>query len=220
MATRALGGLLNRRERWGLSWLGWLVLICLPLALAVWIFFTIEPFLSVTARVPAQVLVMEGWIPHYAIRATAEEFRAGSYEKVFTTGGPITGMGGYTNDYNTAANLGAGRLRVEGLPADLVQMVPSRESGKDRTYASAVALREWFRENGVAVRSFNIVTENAHARRTRMLFEKAFGKDWKIGVIAVANPDYPARDWWRYSEGVRDVLGETIAYLYARLVFH
>jgi hypothetical protein len=35
-------------------------------------------------------------------------------------------------------------------------------------------------------------------------------------VIAVANPDYDARHWWRYSEGVRDVISEGIAYLYAK----
>jgi hypothetical protein len=39
-------------------------------------------------------------------------------------------------------------------------------------------------------------------------------------VIAVSNPDYDPKDWWRYSDGVREVIGETIAYIYARCFFY
>ena len=37
-----------------------------------------------------------------------------------------------------------------------------------------------------------------------------------LGVIAVPDPDYDARHWWRYSEGVKDVISEGAAYLYAK----
>ena len=90
---------------------------------------------------------------------------------------------------------------------------------RDRTYASAVALREWFREHDMTVKSLNIVTEDTHARRTRLLFEKALGRSVAVGIIAVPNPDYNAKRWWRYSEGVKDVVSEGFAYLYARLFF-
>ena len=69
------------------------------------------------------------------------------------------------------------------------------------------------------MRSFNILTEDTHARRTHLLFEKAFGDDVKVGIIAVRSPDYDARRWWCYSEGVKDVSSEALAYLYARLFF-
>jgi hypothetical protein len=35
----------------------------------------------------------------------------------------------------------------------------------------------------------------------------------------VQNPDYDPKHWWRYSEGVREILGETIAYMYAEFLF-
>ena len=70
------------------------------------------------------------------------------------------------------------------------------------------------------VTAFNLLTEAAHARRTRLLYQEAFGEGVKIGIIAVPNPDYDAGHWWRYSEGVREVLGESIAYLYAKFLFH
>jgi uncharacterized SAM-binding protein YcdF (DUF218 family) len=71
----------------------------------------------------------------------------------------------------------------------------------------------------MAVPGINIVTEDLHARRTRLLFQKAFGKDVQVGIIAVPNVDYPANHWWHYSEGVMDVVNELAAYLYARLLF-
>jgi len=174
----------------------------------------------VTSRVDATVLVVEGWMHEFGIRAGAEEFKAGGYQRVFTTGGPVTGTGGYTSDLNTSASVGAGGLKAVGVPSGSVQMVPSRVMGRDRTYSSAVALRDWFRERNMTVRSLNIVTEDAHARRTRLLFQKAFGDEVVVGIIAVPNADYDGRHWWRYSEGVREVVGEAIAYIYARLFFH
>ena len=99
-------------------------------------------------------------------------------------------------------------------------MVPSRVMDRDRTYGSAVALRNWFRQHNMPVRSINVVTEDVHARRTRLLFEKALGHDVAVGVIAVANPDYDASHWWRYSEGVKDVVSEMVAYVYAELLFY
>jgi len=180
----------------------------------------VYPFLAVTHRADTNVLVVEGWIHEYAIRAAVEEFRSSSYQRVLTTGGPVEGTGGYINDYQTAASVGADLLTKSGLPNEFVQMVPSRVMDRDRTYGSAVALRNWFRQHNMPVRSINVVTEDVHARRTRLLFEKALGHDVAVGVIAVANPDYDACHWWRYSEGVKDVVSEMVAYVYAELLFY
>ena len=65
----------------------------------------------------------------------------------------------------------------------------------------------------------NVVTVDVHARRTQLLFQMALGPKVKVGIIAVPNADYDAAKWWRYSEGVRAVLGEFIAYLYVKLFF-
>jgi uncharacterized SAM-binding protein YcdF (DUF218 family) len=191
----------------------------LLIGLATGFVYGVYPFLAVTHRVDTDILVVEGWVHEYAIRSAISEFQSGHYQRVFTTGGPVAGMGGYTNDYNTSASLGAGRLKAAGLSPDFIQMVPSRVSERDRTYSAAVALRNWFREHHVIVHGVNVVTEDVHARRTRLLFQRAMGNHTAVGVIAVPNPDYDARRWWRYSEGVRDVVSESVAYLYARLLF-
>ena len=218
-SSQRLWGLLIRKERWGLSWRGRLTITAVALLVAYIVVLNIHPFLAVTHRVNANILVVEGWIPRYAIRAGAEELKIGSYQRIFATGGPVKGSGGYTNDYNTSASVGTDLLKNAGVPPESVQMVPSRVMDRDRTYGSAVALREWFREHNMAVQSLNVLTEDAHARRTRLLFQEAFGEGVKVGIIAVPNPDYDAKHWWRYSEGVKDVLMEGVAYLYAKFFF-
>lgn len=219
-SSREFWGILARKERWGLSWRGWLLVTSAAIIVGCVALLTIYPFLAVTDPVNTKILVVEGWIHPYAIRAAAEEFRLGSYQRIFATGGPVVGNGGYINDYNTAASVGADELKKAGVPPDFVQMVPSKVFGRDRTYSSAVALKDWFRENNVQTCGINVLTEDVHARRTRLLFAKAFRPNISVGVIAVPNPDYDARHWWRYSDGVREVIGESIAYVYAKVFFH
>jgi uncharacterized SAM-binding protein YcdF (DUF218 family) len=99
-------------------------------------------------------------------------------------------------------------------------MVPSHVTDRERTYSSAVALRDWLRRNKVSVDRINIVTEDIHARRTRLLFQKALGDGVAVGIIAVPNADYDPKRWWLYSEGIQEVLRESLAYLYARFFFY
>jgi uncharacterized SAM-binding protein YcdF (DUF218 family) len=197
------------------------LVLCSGLGLAFCLFLVrVYPLLAVTHRVDTNILVVEGWIHEYAIRAAVEEFRGGSYQRVFTTGGPIEGTGGYINDYYTSASVGAELLKKYGIPNDSLEMVPSRVMDRDRTYGSAVALRNWFREHNIAVRGINVFTEDVHARRTCLLFQKALGPQVKVGIIGVINPDYDSKYWWCYSEGVKGVMSETLALIYVELLFH
>jgi uncharacterized SAM-binding protein YcdF (DUF218 family) len=208
-----------RKERWGLSWQGWLVVLTAAATMFGLFLFRVYPFLAVTQRVDTDVLVVEGWVHDYAIRLAVEEFRHGSYRKIFTTGGPVEGIGRYINDYQTVASVGADLLIKRGLPVESVQMVPSRVIDRDRTYASALALADWFRSQNLSVRKINVITESVHARRTRLLFQKALGPDVVVGVIAVMSPDYDSHHWWRYSQGVKDVVSEGVAYVYSKCFF-
>ena len=217
---RSLAGLFERRERWSLTRRGWFGVALILAGLITSLFFSIYPFLSLTKRADADVLVVEGWAHEYAIRAAVEEFHSRPYRFVCSTGGPVSGSGGYINDFNTSAGVGAGLLIKCGLSRDLVHMVPSHVNNRDRTYSSALALRQWLQQNKLAVRSINVITEDLHARRSRLLFQKALGDDVTVGIISVPTVDYDAKHWWRYSQGLEDVLKEGFAYLYARFLFH
>ncbi len=220
MTATSSGWFFVRKERWGLTWKARLFL-GLSLVLAVILAIkNIFPFLAVPERAKTDILVVEGWIPNYAIAIAADEFRRDHYRRVFATGGPVMGMGGYTNDYNTSANVGLERLIGCGIPAEAAQMAPSRVMARDRTFAAAIALREYFEQIQFHPLAINVMTEALHARRTHFLFQKAFANNLKVGIIAIPSPDNKATKWWQYSESVREVLGETIAYLYAILIFH
>jgi len=212
---KALGGFLVRRYRWGLSRVAKLLLLFVSLVIGTTIFLGGYRFLAVTQRLDTDVLVVEGWVHPYAARAAVEEFRNQSYRQIFTTGGPVVGNGGYINDYQTSASVGADLLKKEGIPGTLIQVVPSHVIGRDRTYSSAVALRDWFRQHDLKVRAINVLTEGAHARRTRLLFKRALGPGVSVGIISVPSPDFDAKRWWLYSEGVEGIVEEGVGYLYA-----
>jgi hypothetical protein len=170
---RAFWGLFDRKERWSLSWRGRLIVASALLLVGVLVLEGVYPFLAITHRVDTNVLAVEGWIHEYAIRAAVEESRRGHYKQVFTTGGPVKGKGGYTNDYNTEASVTGELLKANGLPNEYLEVVPSRVIDRDRTYGAAIALRNWLREHNTSMHSINVLTEDAHARRTRLLFQEA-----------------------------------------------
>ena len=49
---------------------------------AIGLVHTIFPFLAVTHRVDADVLVVEGWVHEHAIRTAISEFQSGHYQRV------------------------------------------------------------------------------------------------------------------------------------------
>ena len=216
---RAFYGIFVRKECWGLSWRGRLVSAAFILFAGLLVLLEIHPFLAVSHREDTKILVVEGWVHQFVMDAAVKEFKTGHYDRVFVTGGPVVGSGGYSNDYNTEASVGADILKTAGIPDKSIQMVPSRVWNRNRTYYSAVALRDWFSRHNLQVRSMNVLTEESHARRTWMLFREAFGGDVKVGIISIPNPDYDANHWWHYSDGVRDTIDEALAYLYAKLFF-
>lgn len=216
---RRLGGLFVRKECWRLSWRGRLLFATFALLAALFSVFEIHPFLTVTHRVNTKTLVVEGWTHYFGVDGAVQEFKTGHYERVLTTGGSEEGAGTSSSPIDTEAYQSAELLQKAGLPAGLVQSVPSLFVGRNRTYNSAVTLRHWLQEHAPQLHDFNVLTEDTHARRTWLLFQAAFGKQYHVGIISVANPDYDAKRWWHTSEGVRVVIDESVAYVYAKFFF-
>lgn len=219
--SRPLGTIL---ENWKLlrpaatrvpTWRGALLGLAACAALTAGFIGNLYPFLAVTARADTDTLVVEGWIPDFALRAGLEEFRRGGYRELISTGGPIE-TGELLIAYGSHAHVGRATLEKLGAPPAALHAVPAPKVRRDRTYVSAVALRDWFRQRGPIPTAINIVTTDVHARRTRLLFENAFGPATRIGVIAVPDERFDGARWWRSSQGVRTVMEETIGYIYAR----
>jgi hypothetical protein len=214
--ARRCFGLLQRKEVWALTWRGRLLLLLLLVGGVFGGLLGVHPFLATDSQIKSGILVVEGWIPEYAI--TNFIAQNPHYERIYTTGGPTLTDRHSKDDSDTYASVCLQRLLLAGVPRHKLQMVPCWVSRRDRTYACAVALREWCRTNNVTLHSFDIVTMDVHARRSRLLSEKVF-PDAKVGVIPLINEEYEPDRWWKYSEGVKEVLAESAAYLYARFLF-
>jgi len=217
-SCRVLRGLIVRKESWQLSRRGKLVALLLVFAF-LWIFIrNLCLFLSPTDRVPSSYLVVEGWISVPSLRQAATEFTNGGYKKILTSGCRVRNPW-HPDEKSTAADWGASKLRRLGFDTNLIEAVPCWTEQQDRTYHSALALKNWLSERKIDCSGINVLTEGPHARRTRLLFQKAFGPKVRIGIIAIKSPDFDCSRWWNSSEGVREVIGEAIAYTYARLLF-
>jgi hypothetical protein len=207
-------GLVDRRERWGLTLRGWILLLLILITCG-WVgVYAVVPFLAPTAPVKSDVLIVEGWIPDNAYKEAVAEFRRGGYKMILTTGGPLT-FGSSVLGYGTYAGIAAAIVRRYGLDSSQVFVVAAPASRRDRTFMSAVALRRWCADTGVRLPSANLFSFSVHARRSRMMFERALGDSVTLGVIAAADMSYGAGDWWKSSNGVREVIPEAIAYVYA-----
>jgi uncharacterized SAM-binding protein YcdF (DUF218 family) len=218
MESFKLRGLLRRRSCWVPTWRGWLAVGLLFGIAAVATARRVHPFLAVTQRVSTEELVVEGWIPDFALQAGIEEFLTGKYRRILVSGGPLE-KGEPLSEYRTYAEFGRATLERLGCPTNELRAVPAIGVRHDRTYAAAVALRAWLTAQAGVPRHLNVVTADSHARRTRLLFQKAFGDDTVIGIIAVPDERFDATRWWRSSMGFRTVTGELIAYFYARFLF-
>ncbi len=211
-------GLLRRRPMLVPTWRGWLALLVLALGFTAVVFRCAYPFLAVNEPVTGGVMVVEGWQPDYALKTALDDFKQGHYDRMYVTGIPIA-FGAPLVEYRTYAELGAATLVKLGADTNAIRAVPAPKVRQDRTYASAVALRNWLRQQGTMPVRICLVTEGPHARRSRLLFQKAFGRNVTIGVVAVSPEEYDTEHWWRSSQGVRVVVGEALAYGYARLLF-
>jgi uncharacterized SAM-binding protein YcdF (DUF218 family) len=212
-------GLLRRRQCLVPTLRGWLLLALGCAALTLVAARAVHPFLAVTDPVPGGVLVVEGWVPDYMLEAAIAEYKQNHYARLFVTGIPLQ-QGAPLSEYTNFAYLGAATLVKLGMNTNDVQAVPTGFTRRDRTYAMALSLKRWWRNHEMAPAKVNLITGGPHARRSRLMFEKALGKGVTVGVIAIPPNDYDERHWWYYSQGVRIIIGEMLAYTYARLLFY
>ncbi len=210
-------GLFAQKKRWGLTWKGWIGVCIILVAGFVGTIANIYQFLSVNDPVRGNILVVEGWLPDYALQRAVHIFERRNYRLIVTTGGPLE-RGSFLIKYKTYAQLAKSTMLKLGVAANEIVSVPAPKVRKDRTYESALALKKWLRTFDKNIHSIDILTLGPHARRSRLLFRKAMGPFVKVGVIDAKDESYNPDRWWRYSAGVRSVIEEAI-YIYAKFVF-
>jgi hypothetical protein len=163
------------------------------------------------------VFIIEGWLPDYCLEQFLQRYDPDTIDKIFVTGGPLE-QGSYLKEFNTFAAVSAASLKKIGFADSIIIEVPSPYVQKDRTFASALALKKFISDKST-IDSATIITLGVHARRSKLLFQKAFSDSTKIGVISIRNRDYDPGHWYMSSMGLKTVLVEIISYIYTKLFF-
>ena len=206
-------GLLKKRECQSFTWKAWLLLLASLTFLFVFILGHIHSYLAISSPVMAKVLIVEGWIPDVSLEKAALLMKNGQYEVILTSGGPLV-RGGHLSGYSSYAELSAATLKKMGINDNMVFSVPSGYTERDRTLASALAVKSWISEQGMLLHTVDVFTLGVHARRTQLLFQNTLGSTVNVGVISSPHQDYDPAIWWETSAGIKAVLGETVALIY------
>jgi DUF218 domain len=200
----------------GTAIVGLVIFMACLTALLSFAILNIHPFLAKSSPVNADILVVEGWLPDYAIQSAVAEFKQGSYHKLITIGGSLP-RGFYLSEYKTFAELAAATLMALGVDREQLIVVSDPSQSQSRTYSSAVMLNRWISTSELQINALNIYTLGTHARRSWLLFKEVLEPQISVGIVANEPLNYDPKCWWHSSEGVRTVISELIAYLYVRI---
>ena len=206
---------MQRRTGWR-PWIGWRLLAAGLVISGFWWTLDGESFLSLTDRLPAEVLVVEGWIGRNGVRAAATEFEQRGYEYIVTSGGPASES--WEENPLSYAEMADRELIRSGIPKERIIVAPSKSTQTRRTYESALAVSDALQRRNIKPKAFNIFTLGSHARRSRLVFAKVEGSLTKVGVVAWTPTDIGSDPWWRSSERTKDLITETVGYAFEVLL--
>jgi hypothetical protein len=219
-----LPALFRRRTVWWPTSWGWGAILVAVVTVGVALAFAANAWLAPTkpARgadgAGARLLIVEGWLDAPDLDQAISAFRHGRYQRIVTTGGPIGAEAGW-QPWPTFAERAAAYLKAHGLADAHIDAVPAPASAQDRTFLSAVVVRDWAQRSGVTLGTVDLFSAGVHARRSHLLFRMAFGPGVTVGVLASRPVDFDARRWWRSSAGTKAVLGETLSLAWTACCF-
>lgn len=123
-----------------------------------------------------------------------------------------------TFHYPTYAAICAYRLEKLGFDPHLIKQVPATQVKQHKTYSYALALANWVNHSELPIHSINIFSRGIHARRSRLLYQKAMGSNFQIGVISTPEKEY-RRTWWESTIRRIGMIREGIGVLYYQFFF-
>ncbi len=158
-------------------------------------------------------------MPDFLIKEAIRIFHENNYEKIIASGGDLP-AGRFIADERSMAGITRATLLELGFDSLKIVTLHGGKVLRNRTYMSALMLKRWLAQNSPAdSKKVDVITLGCHAGRSRLLFQKALGNDYKVGVWSVPDKSYDINRWWKTSKGSRTVISEIIAYFYARLFF-
>ncbi|MBP5787537.1 MAG: hypothetical protein J6Y19_06965, partial [Kiritimatiellae bacterium] len=144
--------------------LGFFAILLLLVALALLARFRLYPFLGPDAPADSPVLVIEGWVSDDALQVAVDWADAHDVRYLWLTGGPIE-TGSWLAPWHSFPEMTLARLDAIGATSRFdVRAFPAPHVRKDRTLASAVALRDALGPD--APSAMTLASESPHLRRS------------------------------------------------------
>jgi len=210
--------LFRQRLVWMPTILGWLLLLFICVATMYLLANNLYAFLAPNEPVGARVLVVEGWLSPEELDQAEQTFNKGKYERIVTTGGPISGWQ-ELYPHSDYAKMAADYLAKHGVQRDMIVVVSTPESAQERTFLSAVIFRESAQRLGITLDSIDIFSSGPHARRSRLLFQMALGQKVRVGVLAARPSGFNPDAWWRASSGVEAMVFQSLGFVWVKCCF-
>jgi hypothetical protein len=184
--------------------------------LCFWVGRSLHGFLGVSQPVAANVLVVEGWSPDYALEWAVQEFDRGRYDLLVAAGGPME-RGSLVSGFASYAEIAEATLSRLGVDPARLGAAPSEAAIRNRTFASARGVRKLLDGHELKVDGLNLITMGPHARRSWVVYKKALGDRYAVGILAVPPRDYDPARWWASSAGAKSTIVEALGWAYEAL---
>lgn len=171
----------------------------------------VHPFLAVTHRIPADVLVVEGWVPEEVLQEAAREFKTGRYSHVLVSGMQAEAAPAAALEHH--ATRAFKRLGELGVPGDQLLLCPSPYSTTHRTANTARGVRQKIVDAGLKPNGINLVSGGPHSRQSWLAYRRILADVSPVGVIAVRKGHYNPSAWWMSRQGLSWVLKDFAGWL-------
>ena len=167
----------------------------------------IHPFLAINQPVNGELLVVEGWIPKYALQEAKRIFDTGNYNLIAIVG--ITNRNPEVASYSEKAasyfiNNGIDRKKIFVTSADYTTI--------NETKSYAFEFKKQALLNNLNFRRIDVLSIGTHCRKSFIVFKKIFPDD-EVGIISIRPSAYNPQTWWLSTEGWKWVVMDTIKYV-------
>ena len=208
----------RRQEAWLPTVWGWLLFLIVGACALTLTCRQAYFFLAPNHSSGSRLLVVEGWMPPDELDQAVERFRVGGYDRIVTTGGPIQ-IGPGWPEHGSYAEWTRDYLVRRGIPGNSVISVPAPASAQERTFLSAVMVREWLKNSGLPVDALDLFSSGVHSRRSWTLYRLAMGPRTRIGIFAAKPAMYDPDAWWSTSVGAKTVISEALGWIWTACFF-
>jgi hypothetical protein len=81
-----------------------------------------------------------------------------------------------------------------------------------------VVFRESTPRLEITLDAMDVFSSSAHARRSRLLLQMAFGPNVRVGVLAARPSGFDPDAWWRTSSGVQSIIFQSLGYAWLKML--